>query len=101
MPLPRLVHLSVQFYTQSKMENAKIVASFFFYMWNRWSEEECKIVFASTCWPHLCGKWGESVYRNNGRVMGAAETFFSELDVDNRELLVARATELYDGGSRR
>ena len=35
-------------------ENA--VSSFFFYMWNAWSEEECKAVYGNM-YPHFWEKW--------------------------------------------
>ena len=34
-----------------------IVSSFFYYMWNAWCEEECRIVFASVSYPHFWEKW--------------------------------------------
>ena len=72
-------------------ENA--VSSFFYYMWNAWSKEECKVVFGGMC-KHFWEKWnsqaGKSIY-------GAAERFYSELSENNQRLLVDRAVALYDG----
>ena len=36
--------------------NENIVTSFFFYMWNAWGEEECKIVFGNMS-GHFWEKW--------------------------------------------
>lgn len=72
-------------------ENA--VSSFFYYMWNAWSKEECKVVFEGM-YKHFWEKWnaqaGKSIY-------GAAERFYSELSENNQRLLVERAVALYDG----
>lgn len=75
-----------------------IVSSFFFYMWNAWCEEECRIVFASVGYPHFWEKWGAAT---KPTVYGAAEKFYAELSVDNRTLLVNRACEVYNGSKRR
>lgn len=76
-------------------ENA--VSSFFYYMWNAWSKEECKVVFGGMC-KHFWEKWnsqaGKSIY-------GAAERFYAELSECNRTLLVERAVSLYDGKAKR
>jgi hypothetical protein len=74
------------------------VSSFFYYMWNSWCEEECRIVFASEGWQHFWNKWS-SAY-NEGGVRGASERFFAELSLSNQDLLVKRAIELYDRKSR-
>lgn len=69
-----------------------IVSSFMFYMWNRWSLEECMHVFNND--PHFWNKWE---YACENGTMGAAERFYAELSDHNRELLVNRACELYYG----
>lgn len=73
------------------------VASFFYYMWNCWCEQECAAAFEqSECgWKHLWNKWTTACYRNKS-VFGASEIFFSELSCHNQDLLVKRATEMYD-----
>ena len=63
-------------------ENA--VSSFFFYMWNAWSEEECKAVYGNM-YPHFWEKW--CVATDKG-TFGAAERFYLELSEDSRRLLV-------------
>ena len=73
------------------------VTSFFYYMWNKWSEEECKVVFGKEdYWPHFWNKWCEAYDKMNGP-RGAAELFYMMLSDTNRDKLVARALELYDG----
>ena len=54
-------------------ENA--VSSFFYYMWNAWSEEECRTVFKEM-YPHFWEKW--SLMTDKG-VFGASERFYAEL----------------------
>ena len=76
-------------------ENA--VSSFFYYMWNAWCEEECKVVYGDM-YRHFWEKW--SLMTDKG-IFGAAERFYAELTDRYREKLVERAVSLYDGKSRR
>ena len=50
-------------------ENA--VSSFFYYMWNTWSQEECRIVYGNMS-RHFWEKW--CLLSDKG-VFGAAERF--------------------------
>lgn len=72
------------------------VTSFFFYMWNKWSKEECEIAFQkSNCmWQHFWQKY--VAFWNEYGSDGAIAKFYAELSDENRDLLVKRATELYD-----
>lgn len=72
-------------------ENA--VSSFFYYMWNAWSKEECKAVFGDM-YRHFWDKWSALADKS---IFGAAERFFAELSENNQKLLVERAVALYDG----
>lgn len=72
-------------------ENA--VSSFFYYMWNAWCEEECKVVYGDM-YRHFWEKW--SLMTDKG-IFGAAERFYAELTDRYREKLVERAVSLYDG----
>ena len=72
-------------------ENA--VSSFFYYMWNAWSMEECKAVYGGM-YPHFWEKWNALADKS---IYGAAERFYMELSEDNRRLLVERAVSIYDG----
>ena len=76
-------------------ENA--VSSFFYYMWNTWSEEECKIIFKGM-YKHFWAKWNSLAGKS---LLGAAERFYAELSTNNREQLVNRAVMLYDGRGKR
>lgn len=77
--------------------NENIVSSFFFYMWNTWSREECEAI-QWTCEPdHIWSKWGEAC---DCGARGAAEKFYMELSDTNRQALVERATTLYNGRSK-
>lgn len=71
------------------------VTSFMFYMWNRWSKEECKHIYGIK-WEHFWNKWLWAYKRLNGPY-GASEVFYSELSTGNRNKLVERALECYDG----
>ena len=66
-------------------ENA--VSSFFYYMWNAWSKEECKAVFGDM-YRHFWDKWSALADKS---IFGAAERFFAELSENNQKLLVERA----------
>ena len=81
------------------MENNN-VASFFYYMWNAWSKEECKIAFASSnCgWCHLWQKWCQ-YYEQQG-FHGAISIFFANLSENNQDLLAKRALQVYNRKSR-
>ena len=72
-------------------ENA--VSSFFYYMWNAWSKEECEIVLGGMC-KHFWEKWNSFA---NDSIFGAAERFYAALSENNRKLLVERAVSIYDG----
>lgn len=78
-------------------ENA--VSSFFFYMWNGWNENECRIVFTGMhkhFWDKWCGLADSSM-----STLGAAERFYAELSDNYRKMLVNRAVTVYDGSSFR
>ena len=74
--------------------------SFFYYMWNAWSKEECQKAFKGgpTDWEHIWNKWCGICSEHS--VYGAAERLYAELSKANRDLLVKRALEVYDGDSR-
>ena len=69
--------------------------SLFFYMWNCWSKEECQKAFADGDYNHFWNKWC-GLSEQYGR-FGAVEHFYAELTNDNRDKLVKRACEMYDG----
>lgn len=80
-----------------KRTNENIVTSFFFYMWNAWGKEECKVVFGSMS-DHFWEKWCGLCSKTSS---GAAEKFYSYLSDNYRRLLVERAIVLYDGRGTR
>lgn len=69
------------------------VSCYWFYMWNKWTEEECKVVFED--YHHFWNKWCEC-YDRMGGPRGAAEIFYASLTDHNRDSIVARAIEVYD-----
>ena len=73
------------------------VSSFFYYMWNVWSEEECKVVYGDMH-RHFWEKWCQMTDKG---VFGAAERFYAELTDHYREKLAGRAVALYDGKAKR
>lgn len=85
---------------QAEKTERNDVSSFFYYMWNAWSKEECERAFAeSTCgWHHFWSKW-IGICERNGH-FGAVEEFFSELSEDHKDMLVRRAVETYNRGKR-
>ena len=78
----------------NQVENA--VSSFFYYMWNAWSEDECKVVYGEMS-RHFWRKWSQMTDKG---AFGAAERFYAELTDHYREKLVERAVSLYDGKAR-
>ncbi len=78
---------------ESPIMMEKIVSSFFYYMWNRWSKEECKAVFGYQH-VHFFEKWCGLC---RGSSSGAAEKFYAELSINSRQLIVNRANEVYEG----
>lgn len=71
------------------------VTSFFYYMWNKWCEEECKKTFAGGDYNHFWNKWCEAYDTMKGP-RGAAELFYMMLSKSNRDKLVKRALECYE-----
>lgn len=98
--LPEKVLTDVTEWLEKAMVPAKPksnnVTSFFYYMWNRWCEEECKIAFKDGDYNHFWNKWCEAYDKMNGP-RGAAELFYMMLSDTNRNKIVARALECYDG----
>lgn len=73
------------------------VTSFFFYMWNAWGEDECKLVFKDSCggYKHYWNKW--CYYCKEYGHRAAVDCLFADLDGGNRDKLVARALQCFDG----
>lgn len=76
-----------------KYQAENTVSSFFYYMWNAWSKEECKVVFGNM-YRHFWDKWSSLA---DEAIFGAAERFYAALSENNRKLLVERAVSIYDG----
>jgi hypothetical protein len=75
-----------------------IVSSFFYYMWNAWSKQECEAAFGNE-YLHFWNKWCGICGRHS--VLGAAERYYAELGGNYRAMLISRACEMYNGSSRR
>ncbi len=70
----------------------EVVRTFFLYMWNRWCEDECKLLFGWN-YRHFWDKWCHHCKQFR---RGAVECFYAELDLENQRLLVERALRCYD-----
>lgn len=77
------------------------ISSFFYYMWNCWSEEECAEAFKdATCgWQHIWSKYC-LYYDQAGGADGAISKFYANLDDTNQDMLVERALSMYNGRKR-
>lgn len=82
--------------TEKNNQVANAVSCFFYYMWNAWSEDECKVVYGEMS-RHFWEKWSQMADKG---IFGAAERFYAELTDHYREKLVERAVSLYDGKAR-
>lgn len=73
------------------------ITSFFYYMWNSWCEQEARIVFSDSCggYKHYWNKW--CYYVEEYGVRSAVDMLYGDLDKGNRDKLVARALQCYDG----
>lgn len=88
-----------EFLELRKRSPENIVSSFFFYMWNRWSKEECDDIFKPNA-EHFWQKWLECYERMKGSY-GASEEFYKVLSESNRKKLVQRAVRCYNGNRTR
>ena len=88
-----LINVRLELESREKFKND--ATSLLFYMWNRWCLEECKIVFKDGDWNHFWNKW--CGYNSEYGRFGAVEDFYASLTNDNRDKLVRRACEMYDG----
>lgn len=76
-----------------KRTKENIISSFFYYMWCRWDQKECITIFGPMS-EHFWSKWLTSA---NNTPRGAAERFYADLSTNNRQQLIQRACQLYDG----
>lgn len=74
------------------------VTSFMYYMWNAWCKTECEKVFAGHGVDHFWSKW--IGYNRHNEGYGAVEEFFANLSENYQDMLVKRATEVYNRRSR-
>jgi hypothetical protein len=66
----------------------KIIDNYLKYMWNTWSEDECKSLFGDRA-EYIWLKW-MSLCRTEGMI-GAAAAFWADVDSGIQEELVNRA----------
>ena len=93
----RIPEVNSHFARMMKYQAENAISSFFYYMWNAWNEEECKVVYGDMH-RHFWEKWCQMTDKG---VFGAAERFYAELTDHYREKLAERAVALYDGKARR
>lgn len=72
------------------VKNHKIVDWLMFYVFNKWCEEESKLIFGANLGKHIFDKW--CWYRENG---GDQLEWYANLDESCRDKLVERAVEHY------
>lgn len=72
-----------------------IVNSLFFYGWNRWSKDECELIFGYQS-EHIWSKWIQNCRRLGGPA-GAFELLYRDLSDNNRCQLIERALHCYRG----
>ena len=75
-----------------KHQTENTVSCLFYYMWNAWSREECKVVFGDMH-RHFWDKWSALADKS---IFGAAEWFFAELSENYQKQFAGRAVTLYD-----
>lgn len=75
-----------------------IVTSYFYYMWNAFSQTESDQIFGYLS-QHMTDKWNSICKRHS--VYSAAERLYADLTQDNRLKLVTRACLQYNGNSKR
>lgn len=82
------------------------VLSFFMYMWNKFSIDECKLLFNSdgddweySLGEHIWNMWEKDCYRSGATAVPAE--LVAELDEKNLNKIIQRACELYDGRNNR
>lgn len=85
-------------FPEEETHRENIVSSFFFFMWNAWCKEECRIIFGWE-FQHFWDKWCGMCKRYN--VYSATENYYADLTQGNRVKLVNRACEIYNGSERR
>ena len=59
--------------TEINNQVVNAVSSFFYYMWNAWSEDECKVVYGEM-YRHFWEKWSQMTDKG---IFGAAERFYA------------------------
>lgn len=87
------------------MNENKETLSFFIYMWNKWSFDECMIVFNGNSdnefdiAHHIWNKYFSFVEDYGSH--GAISRFVAELDESNLNKIISRACSLYCGRSNK
>lgn len=69
--------------------------SYMIYMANRWGKDEAISIFGEMLGSHIWAKYMS--YANNYSMYDAYSRLVFELDTDNLNLLLERATSIYDG----
>lgn len=67
---------------------------YLYFMWNEWSLEIAVEIFGESLGNHLWGKWDNMCW--NCDFDGAPAKFYSNLDSDNRRVLVEYAISYYN-----
>lgn len=76
------------------MDKNSELECYLYYMWNLWSLDECKRIFADTCFSHIWAKWMQ--YTERCGCTGAPASFYASLDDEKRDTLRKYAVKHYN-----
>lgn len=77
------------------MSKSNETLSYMIYMANRWGKDEAIAIFGEMLGNHIWAKYMS--YANSDGMYAAYSRLVFELDTDNLNLLLERATSVYDG----
>lgn len=73
------------------LPNLTSVNAYFYYMWNRFSKEECIAIWGKIMGEHFFKKWCGM----NNDFLASSERLWADLSNNNRQLLLNRAWKYY------
>lgn len=77
---------------QKSKKGHNLVTYFAWYMFNKWSLDEAKLVFGNDLGEHIWGKWNDVVRLGDGDQL----RFYCNLDTVCRNKLVQRALDIFN-----
>ena len=70
-----------------KTSDLNHVSQYFYFMWNRFSEKQCNLIWKNGNAAHFWNKWTE--------LHGKPDKFYAELSEYNRDILLNHIIEFY------